>query len=439
MNDSMKTQAQRGGMTITRSSMLRISSADPAEVAPLIRRWEARARAEHDLPPSVVLVTHKAGSATRPHTWELARGASVAGLRRDVVDATVSRPIKKAVAHKVTLRPYQRRLADAAVRAGSGLLIAPCGAGKTTLGVEVVCRLRERALVLVHTRDLLDQWLERFRASAPGLRVATWEARTGADVVVGMVQTLVKARADQLKGQFGAVLLDEAHHAPAATWGKVLAKVDARHRFGLTATPERLDGLTGLLHLHIGPVVGEVKIAELERTGATLQPEVRFLLTNMGQDDLRRDALIARVAAEEARTGRRVLVLVGRVQQAEQLAVRVSDLGVVAHALHGHVPAQQRKDLLKAARAGNVPVLIGTQLADEGLDVPTLDTVILAAPSNSKGRTQQRIGRGLRPGEKARPVVWDLVDAGHVDSAEKREQLYEGLGWPVTIVRNRWT
>jgi superfamily II DNA or RNA helicase len=134
--------------------------------------------------------------------------------------------------------------------------------------------------------------------------------------------------------------------------------------------------------------------------------------------------------------GRTVLVLVDRVELAVDLAGDLAEEGIRAAELVSSVAKTIRAKRLAAFRRGELKVLVATQLADEALDVPAIDCVILGSPSSSAGTVQQRIGRALRPRPgKATPEVWDLCDEGHQAAALVRQRLYAELGWPTTIVR----
>ena len=157
-----------------------------------------------------------------------------------------------------------------------GILVMPPGAGKTVSAIEAVIRRGQKTLVLVHTKDLKEQWLNRFKTFTgitPGV-IDDKNFDTEQPVIIGMVQTLTGRRLteDFLKS-FGCVILDEGHHAPASTFERLINQFPARYRYGLTATPERRDGLTFMLHGGFGPILYEVKRDELFSEGQIIQPE----------------------------------------------------------------------------------------------------------------------------------------------------------------------
>ena len=136
-----------------------------------------------------------------------------------------------------------------------------------------------------------------------------------------------------------------------------------------------------------------------------------------------RNRLICELVRDAVNEGRTVLLLAGLVDHVECLA---RELGDMARALHGRMAKKARDRALSDVREGRASVLIGTQIADEGLDLPALDTLVLAAPSRSPGRTEQRVGRILRNCEgKRQAVVFDLVDEHPVLYGQARNRFFE--------------
>ena len=330
-----------------------------------------------------------------------------------------------------TLRPYQAPIVDEMLRRVQGLVVAPCGSGKTEIGLAAIARAGREALVLVHTKDLLEQWRARIKArfGVEAGQIGSGKA-TLAPVTVATVQTLARWGRERVSGElarFGVLVCDECHHVPAETWALVVGAIPARHRWGLTATPNRQDGLGALIQWVVGPEIARVRHGDLSEAGAIVPAEVRQVRTGFAWDgdateqygqlmaalveDPERNALVARLACDELDAGGSVLILSQRVAHCEALAAAVGERHE-AVALTGALGARKRADAIARLQSGELRCVVATQLADEGLDVPCLSCLILATPSRAAGRTQQRVGRIMRPAPgKAVPVCYDLVDA----------------------------
>lgn len=389
------------------------------------------------------------------HAWAggviLPRMVRPAGLRLVDRRAIPDRAIDVAQRSTYVLRTYQAAAVESAIKNETALLVAPTGSGKTTIGVSIISRVKTRALVLVHTHDLARQWVERMAEQLEGGFtvgvVGDGSDERDADVVVATVQTLTRWSWNELyefgKG-FGLTLLDEAHHAPAETFGFVLSALPSRYRVGLTATPERDDGLTELLHWHFGKPAWSVSLRELADSGDVLLPEFEWLtyrgpepdyegvpdwadlVDSLCSDEGRNEALLL-VVRLEVLSGRQVLVLTGRVEHAEEFASRLCEAGLTAEPLHGK--SKNRGDIIERARRRETQVLVGTSVADEGLDIKTLETLVLACPTRSLGRLAQRIGRIMRPAPgKRKPKVIDVLDERHgvlCAQAAQRRRFFE--------------
>ena len=344
---------------------------------------------------------------------------------------------------------YQSEAVQAVVFAGGGVVEAPCGAGKTGIGTFLASEVEGRVLVLVHTLDLQRQWVARLESWLPGVsvgRIGGGKDQRDRDIVVASLSTLARWTWDELRAfgaGFGLLVCDECHHVPAETWVRVVAALPARCRVGLTATPKRKDGLHDWMHLALGPTRYRIDQRTLDASGRTMPPDIRLVATGhevVEQDhaahtlrdvltDEDRQAVLVDVVRRLVEDGRRVLVLTARVDHAQATAVHLDGIALV-----GTVGASTRAAALEAVRSGECRVLVATQLADEGLDLPELDAVVLAAPSSHRPATRQRIGRACRALEgKRTPVVVDLRDGGRwaKRKASARDALYRQMGWAV--------
>jgi superfamily II DNA or RNA helicase len=368
---------------------------------------------------------------------------------------------KVSIAPGVRLRSFQRKAPGLLSTYASGYVVSPTGSGKTTLCMACIAELPTKALVLVHTKDLAQQWIDRVAKTlvdgegkpVVATIVGEGEWDDSGRVVVAMVQTLAAKSFTELYEfglKFGLVISDEAHHLSAATFSFVMTCMPARYRLAVSATMWRHDGLDDLLFYHVPLKLLEVEIGELARDGLVMLPRIEYLRTGwspteggewtelideMVSDEERNRKIIAK-AKQLVDSGRQVLILSERVEHCELLA-RMAELatGQPSAALVGKLSKKRREALLADADAGRLRIITATQLADEGLDLPGLGAVILTIPTKSVGRIQQRIGRIMRPQEgKLEPVVVDCVDDAESfwGMRRGREKLYRKLGCKVT-------
>ena len=350
------------------------------------------------------------------------------------------------------LRPYQDDALGAWTKAGGeGVIVAACGSGKTAIGLAAVATVNTKALVLVHTKDLATQWIQRCRGSlkTEATMYGGGQRDDSGRVVVATFQTLDRMSwVDRYKWgqQFGLCIVDECHHVPSATFCSVMFTMSARFRLGLTATPTRADGLTNILWWHLGEMLFEITNSHLAKQGHVVPPRVEWLysdwtgpghqvdwsklITKMTESPNRNDFILERVI-KALDNGRQVLILSDRVAHCEHLADMLCQRGYSAEALVGKLSKKRREDLLERANNQALQVICATTVADEGLDLPSLDTVVLTTPTKAMGRIQQRIGRVMRPHpEKKAPLVIDLIDdIGSMRGlAKKRLKLYTRIG-----------
>lgn len=361
----------------------------------------------------------------------LRRLAGEESVRLDVEDRRVAPALQPPLVPMRGLRDYQSEGIRRLARLTQGLALIVCGGGKTRLGVGAIGALGMRTLVLVGSIDLAEQWRENIRTllDIEAGFVGDGEQRPG-QVTVAVVQALMnwpKQDLDHWLAGFGMVILDEAHHVAARVFSEVVDRAPAKYRLGLTATPEREDGLTPLLECHFGPVLVDIGHGELIERGLLVRPTIATVPTGFRfpyekpRDyapmmaaliaDEERNQVIVDLVTRDASDGHSCLVLTGRLEHCRTLEELLRERGVGARALTGQLKRGERTRILEDARSGALSVLIATSIADEGLDLPRLSRVVLAYPAKAKGRTEQRLGRLMRPHPgKAGAVLYDIAD-----------------------------
>lgn len=337
------------------------------------------------------------------------------------------------------LYPYQADAARRLFEGGGGVIVGPMASGKTEMGMGVVCKLGEPALWMAPTLDLLDQARERATDlmrvdpdEAFGV-IADGQFRLGSLITFATIQSLRNRDLGDLGRHFGVVILDEAHHAPAQTFSMVLQALPGHFRAGLTATPDRADGLGPMMLAVLGPIRATLSTEALIGEGRLMRPsvvqvETPFRLTpeeevvyegnysglvdRAGEDPVR-NAMIVRTTIAEARAGHQCLILTERIWHANYLADLLRDEApdVAAAAVTSDTPRAERAAAIAAMREGTMRVLVSSQIANEGLNIRTLDRLLIAFGGKEANRTRQRVGRIMRTADgKDPPMVVDFVD-----------------------------
>jgi len=349
-----------------------------------------------------------------------------------------------------TLRPFQEIACKDILSHDFGTLSAPTGSGKTVMALYLISQRKQPTLIIVHTRELQNQWINRIEtflqipANEVGV-IGNGQKQIGEKITVALVQTLYKC-AEEVAPHIGYLCVDEVHRAPARCFSEAVSAFDSKYQLGLSATPFRRDGLSKLIYWFCGDVVHEIKSEDLIETGDILQAEVIFRETNFDTclnaseeyskmlseltQDHNRNRLIVRDVVKEASNGSGVcLVLSDRKAHCDSLIALLRGHGVKAELLTGDVNGKDREAIVDRLNEGMVKVLIATgALIGEGFDCPGLSTLFLTTPIRFNGRVLQYLGRVLRPAPgKDKAVAYDYIDSKVPvlrASAKARQRVY---------------
>src|SRR5215467_9869804 len=220
-----------------------------------------------------------------------------------------------------------------------GLLIRPPGTGKTQIALAFAAKAETRTLVLVHTEDILQQWVKAAEIAIPDAGIGVirqGEFRLG-HVTIATVQTLNRRYLTKPRTwwqQWGCVIADEAHHVSAPSWEAVLNRCYARYRFGFTASETRADGMHPTMKFIIGPVIHKTKFTStVKLTVEPLQTGFKYFyrgrwdwmpLLEALTEDKGRNEKIAEVVDAEVQRGNSVLVLSRRIEHLSRIAESMS-------------------------------------------------------------------------------------------------------------------
>jgi len=341
---------------------------------------------------------------------------------------------------------HQNEALRAAVEAGHGILSLPCGYGKTTVALALAAKLGYRTMIVVHKQFLADQWRERIHQFCPGATIGVVQQDRkeieGSDFVIAMLQSLsVKAYTFQDFESIGTLIVDEAHHICAKVFSQSLFKLCPRHVYGLSATPERKDGLTKVLHWFMGPTFFAVERKNQEHVEVFSIPYESERYKDpppaMRNGKISMPTMITELVEDRERN-KMIVELVKRASAGTRHLLVLSDRRIHCERLHQCFPqtsglymgGMKEKDLQESSQK---KIIFATfSQAHEGLDIPSLDTVILASP---KSDITQSIGRIMREtkGKKNVPRIYDINDPWAIFTSMfyKRMRVYRQGGFTI--------
>lgn len=330
----------------------------------------------------------------------------------------------------IKLYDYQERALKRLYEGKNGILEAPCGSGKTQIGLALIKKIGGKALWLTHTSKLLKQSMERAKAYFDGDfgTITEGEVHIGRDITFATVQTMRTLDTSVYENEFDIIIVDECHHCVGTPtkvmqFYKILTNCNARRKYGLSATLSRGDNLMRSVYSIIGKKLHTIT----EREVGSKIIKAKHIKVDIGLDYNMRDycdsdgtinytKLITLLSDNEERNdiicekimnlyslGKKQLVLCHRISQIKTLTEKISKFCKV-NSITGRV-SQKDRDY-------DGDVIVATySLAKEGLDIPTLDVVHFATPQKDKAIVKQSAGRVERNVEgKEQPLVMDYVD-----------------------------
>ena len=358
------------------------------------------------------------------------------------------------------MRPYQAEAVDGFWDGGSGVVVLPCGAGKTIVGAGAMARAKATTLILVtntvSARQWRDELLKRTSLTEDEIGEYSGSRKEVRPVTIATYQVVTTKR----KGAYthlelfdardwGLILYDEVHLLPAPIF-RMTADLQARRRLGLTATLVREDGREGEVFSLIGPKRYDAPWKDIEAQGwiapadcvevrvtlpdgerlayATAEPEERYRLCSTSASKSR---VVERLVAGHA--DQQVLVIGQYLDQLADLGARLD-----APVITGETTVKERQRLFEAFRSGQVPVLVVSKVANFSIDLPEASVAIQVSGSfGSRQEEAQRLGRVLRPkadGRTARFYTVVARDTLDQDFAAHRQRFLAEQGYAYRIV-----
>jgi len=355
----------------------------------------------------------------------------------------------------LTLRDFQEQLVNKALLAQRGVILSPTGSGKTVIAAAILSCFPERRFLFLTSRlDLIKQTEEEFkRFGLKDVQTFTGGNKRIGNITIATTQSLARMDPKKYNHLFDGVIIDEVHHVSSTSTqvAKILSVLPCPIRIGLTATlpldnPEALFCIEGL----VGPVIGEMTVEDGVERGYLAKPKITLIDVPMAvhveklrtyQDIYQkgivesrmRNHLIAQAVAERADAGKSVLILVNKIEHGEILHEALLKKGVASAVfIQGATETDARALVKDALNKKHSRCVIATVIWREGVNIPSLDTVIPAGAGKSEIATVQAVGRGLRTTtEKETVEVIDFLDHGKYLAAHSINRLavYVANGW----------
>ncbi|WP_271781993.1 DEAD/DEAH box helicase [Aquimarina algiphila] len=348
----------------------------------------------------------------------------------EFLDKRVKFPLTK-FSTNIILRPHQNIAIEATVKKDFGVITAPSGSGKTVIGLKIIAKKQQPALIIVHRKQLLEQWIERIQAFF-GIpkneigKIGQGKAKVGKTITVAMIQSLGKQLEKQeiegLAKRFGIIIIDECHHVPAETFRKTISRLSTYYQYGLTATPFRKGSDGKQIFIHLGRIIADIKPEEIEnykRSRINIRETSLDIPFNSKTDtfetlskvlvhDSTRNKLILSDVRNELNRRKKVVIITERKEHIDTL-YQLLKQSFETITLSGEDSESNRKAKWKVLNEGNYQALITTgQFFGEGTDLPNASCVFLVYPFSFKGKLVQYIGRVQR--SEITPVIYDYRD-----------------------------
>lgn len=339
----------------------------------------------------------------------------------------------------INLYDYQEKTIQATLEAKNGIIVMPCGSGKTQTAIEIIARLGGSVLWLTHTQDLLNQ--SKLRAESVLDTDATFGTITGGKINIGTgitfatVQTMCQLDLAEYRDVWDIIVVDECQHCCGSPtrvtqFYKVVNSLSARYKIGLTATPKRADGLHESMFALLGGIIHEVSREEVAAHTCPIRvmpiyteyvPDYEAVLSGDGTLDY--NALTTDLVENKQRfkevidfvnlLGSSILVLGSRVEYLQRLEAEFEGRSICLSGMGQSKKAKaERKEALRKLNDGELDAVFATYaLAREGLDVPSLKYVVFSTPVKDEITVIQSAGRvGRKADGKEIGTVIDFID-----------------------------
>lgn len=350
----------------------------------------------------------------------------------------------------IELRPDQEAVLEKTLDKDFGVIVSPPGSGKTVIGLELIAQKRQPALIIVHRKQLFDQWIDRIQSflKIPKKeigQIGNQKFKIGKEITVAMIQSLSRSEeTEKISNNFGTIIVDECHHIPAKSFREAIVNFNSYYLYGLTATPKRKNNDEKLIYVYIGNILYNVGQIDQIRQKQT-KFEVNIKETNLYAPfdykidkyetisrilihDTNRNSLILDDIEKNSDRFKTFLILTERKAHVDILNLYLRDRYETI-SIHGEDSESSRKSKIEQLKQGHFKIVISTgQYFGEGIDLNNLECLIIAYPFAFEGKLIQYIGRIQHSGNP--PVIFDYRDS-KIDYFEKmfkqRNRYYKKL------------
>ena len=329
------------------------------------------------------------------------------------------------------LRVHQQSAIETVDKKDFGVIVAPPGSGKTIVGLKIISDRSQPALIIVHRKQLVEQWIERIETFL-GIpkheigRIGQGKSKVGKKITIATIQSLSKelnkVESDSFADTFGIIIVDECHHIPAKTYSDTIAKLPTYYLYGLTATPFRKYNDGKIIFFHLGKIIVEIKpteitsykqakiiirITELDIPFNSKTDQFETLSKVLVHDSARNKLILEDIFAELL-LGKKVVIITERKEHIDTLNQYLKQ-SYETITLSGDDSESSRSQKWKTLKEGNYQVLITTgQYFGEGSDLQNANSLFLVYPFAFEGKLIQYIGRVQR--SEVTPTIYDYRD-----------------------------
>jgi superfamily II DNA or RNA helicase len=346
-------------------------------------------------------------------------------------------PLPETITFKGTPRDYQNEIINTFINKGSnGLICVPCGFGKTVMALNIATRLKRRFLIIVDKEFLMNQWKSEIENFIDGARVGILQANKVQmesekyDITICMIQTI--CRRDFPEGffdEYGFTIFDECHHLGASYFCQALKKIQTKYMLGLSATPDREDGLSLVFEYYLGEAVYKVTKRAPDKEAVVKavwfdsedpaykdvpvnwrgEPITAKLLNQVAEFEPRNKKIMNLIDEYAQNPDRFILILSDRISQLEWFEKALNEWPTKY--IHGYYIGGMKQKILDE-NAEKCQILLATyQMASEAFSVKKLNTVILATPRKKVEQSTGRIFRQRIDERKVAPHIIDIIDS----------------------------